>query len=561
MQILIPMAGQGQRFTEAGYETHKPVLPTFDRHTGKKIPMVVCATGDLPGIEENGKNITFIDRTFHKEDGVEDTIKKHYPSCQFINVENLTEGQACTCMLAEESLNMDDELLIAGCDNGMICDNDKFNTLRHECDVIVFTYRNNEAVLKKPDAYGWMITDSNNDITGLSIKKAISDDPMRDHAVVATFWFKKASIFVEATKKMIAEDDRINGEFYVDETIKHVMELGYHAKVFEIDRYICWGTPDDYEEYQLTYEYWKEFADKIDISSKKINPFTIGIAGDSGSGKSTLLSVFKKMMDDDDLLILEGDGEHKWERGSTQWQTYSHLDADANKLYFQANNLQLLKNGSSIKRRDYDHTTGLFTNEILYNPKKFVVLCGLHSFLLPQNRKNLDLMIFMDIDSNLRKYWKIKRDVTERGHDIPQVIKSISDREKDGIKYIEPQKEYADIRIRYFDPNLTSYTNIDYEESVLVELCLKREDMVCGYVQKAIKYLEKISSDISISNNKICFGESDVSEVSIPIYAILEKFGISTGNYSLNEDTILKGKDGIVAFIIVCCIEEKMKND
>ncbi|EKQ50530.1 MULTISPECIES: dTDP-glucose pyrophosphorylase [unclassified Clostridium] len=259
MNIIIPMAGAGQRFADEGYKIHKPAIPTIDRRTGKELPMVVCATMDLPNVLEEGLNVTYIDRTFHKTDGVEKEILKHYPKASFITVENLTEGQACTCMLARDIINNDESLLIAGCDNGMVMDNDKFNQLSKECDVIVFTYRNNEAVLEKPNAYGWVKVDENNKITGLSIKKAISDTPMNDHAIVATFWFKKGSMFVEATKKMIDDNDRVNNEFYVDQTIKHILDLGYDARVFEIDRYIGWGTPKDYEEYTSTIKYWMDF--------------------------------------------------------------------------------------------------------------------------------------------------------------------------------------------------------------------------------------------------------------------------------------------------------------
>ncbi|NLL79613.1 MAG: nucleotidyltransferase [Clostridiales bacterium] len=259
MKILIPMAGAGQRFMDAGYKVHKPAILTYDRRTGKKIPMVVCAVLDLPGVEPDGSNVIFIDRLFHKEEGVEEEIRKYFPKAQFVTVEKLTEGQACTCMLARELLNPGESVLIAGCDNGMLMDEKKFRTLTEECDEIVFTYRNNEAVLKNPDAYGWMKVDDQDNIIGTSIKKAISGEPMKDHAVVATFWFKTAELFIKATEKMIAEDDRINQEFYVDQVVKHVLDLGCLAKVFEIDRYIGWGTPKDYEEYQKTYEYWKGF--------------------------------------------------------------------------------------------------------------------------------------------------------------------------------------------------------------------------------------------------------------------------------------------------------------
>ncbi|EEY35515.1 hypothetical protein [Pseudoleptotrichia goodfellowii] len=260
MNILIPMAGAGKRFSDKGYKLSKPVIPTIDRRTGNEYPMVVCATMDLPGIKSGGSNVIYVDREFHKKDGVESKIKQFYPKANFITVKELTEGQACTCLLAKEKINNSDELLIAGCDNGMVIDKKKFEKLKMETDVLVFTYRNNEAVLENPNAYGWVKVDENDNITGLSIKKAISDNPMNDHAIVATFWFKEGQIFVKAAEKMIKENERVNNEFYVDSVISHVIDLGYTAKVFEIERYIGWGTPKDYEEYQNTVKYWKEFV-------------------------------------------------------------------------------------------------------------------------------------------------------------------------------------------------------------------------------------------------------------------------------------------------------------
>lgn len=259
VKILIPMAGAGQRFADAGYKVHKPAIMTVDRKTGQEKPMVVCATADLPDVAADGSNVIYVDRTFHKTDGVEDAIRAYYPKADFITVDHLTEGQACTCMLAEDKLNPDEPLLIAGCDNGMDIDREAFDKLTEECDCIVFTYRHNEAVVANPNAYGWMIADGDGNIIDTSIKKAISDTPMEDPAVVATFWFRKAKIFIEATKKMIAENDRINGEFYVDQVAKHVLDLGYRAKIFDIDRYVGWGTPADYEGYQKTWRYFEEF--------------------------------------------------------------------------------------------------------------------------------------------------------------------------------------------------------------------------------------------------------------------------------------------------------------
>lgn len=269
MNIIIPMAGAGKRFSDAGYKTHKPAIPTIDRRTGKQYPMVVCATMDLPGVADGGANVTYIDRDFHKTDGVEEAIQEHYPQAKFITVDKLTEGQACTCLLAKDIIDNDEPLLIAGCDNGMVIDEEKFQQESQKADMLVFTYRHNEAVLKNPNAYGWMVVDADDNVTDVSIKKAVSDNPLEDHAVVATFYFRRGADFVRATERMIAADDRINGEFYVDEVTRHALDLGLKVKVFEIDRYIGWGTPQDYEEYMATLRYWRAF-----VQDKKFLPGT-----------------------------------------------------------------------------------------------------------------------------------------------------------------------------------------------------------------------------------------------------------------------------------------------
>lgn len=262
MNILIPMAGEGKRFKNAGYKVSKPAILTYDRKSGDKVPMVVCATKDLPGVLKTGENLIYVERDFHRKDGTEQVIKKYFPQATFMAIQRLTEGQACTCLLAKPYIDNDEELLIAGCDNGMEYNIKKFNELRNKADVLVFTYRHNEIVLSNPNAYGWMVVDSENNVVATSIKNAISSNPMEDHAVVATFWFKKGSMFVESAEKMIAQNDRIHNEFYVDQAVKYALEIGLKVKVFEIERYIGWGMPEDYQLYQKTFEYWRGFYEK-----------------------------------------------------------------------------------------------------------------------------------------------------------------------------------------------------------------------------------------------------------------------------------------------------------
>ncbi len=258
--IIIPMAGEGKRFSEKGYSTGKPSIPTYDRRTGKLIPMVVCAVKDLPFVNSDGSNIFFLDRDFHKKDGVENRINEFYPNAKFITINKLTEGQACTCLLSEEHIDTSAPLIIAACDSGMIYNEQKFNEITCSSDVIAFTFKNDERVLYNPNAYGWLASDYDNSVKRVSVKKAISDTPMHDHAITATFWFKKAEMFFSAAKKMISLNDRVNNEFYVDNVLKYTVEMGYITRVFNVDKYLGWGTPDEYENYQRTIEYWGSFV-------------------------------------------------------------------------------------------------------------------------------------------------------------------------------------------------------------------------------------------------------------------------------------------------------------
>lgn len=257
MNILIPMAGAGSRFIKEGYTKHKPLIPVTDRRSGKKIPMVVAATLDLPAALES--KIIYIDRDFHKKDGVEDEIKSFFPAAKFITVDYLTEGQASTCLLAKEHINNDEELLIAGCDNGIVFDKEKFLEAKKTADVLVFTFRGNEAVLENPKAYGWVETDDSGVVKSVSVKIPISDNPLKDHAIISAFWFKKGADFVKNSAEMIAQNDRVNGEFYADLVIKYCLKNGLCVKVFEVDEYLCWGTPQEYENYEKTINYWRKF--------------------------------------------------------------------------------------------------------------------------------------------------------------------------------------------------------------------------------------------------------------------------------------------------------------
>jgi NDP-sugar pyrophosphorylase family protein len=257
MISLIPMAGAGSRFAQEGYLTPKPLLPILGK------PMVISAADALPP----GSKQIFIVRDFQIEDyQVDEHLRKYYPDAKVVVLNHLTEGQAITCLHAKELINNDEELAIGASDNGMIYSLEAFEKAKIDADAIVFSFRNNPAVNEKPAAYGWIKTRADGYIEKMSVKVPISTTPMNDHAVVGAFWFRKGSMFVEAAERMVKLNRRINNEFYVDECINDLIELGYKVKVFEIDHYVCWGTPDDYK----TFNYWESYYKKMVPAIKSI---------------------------------------------------------------------------------------------------------------------------------------------------------------------------------------------------------------------------------------------------------------------------------------------------
>lgn len=295
---------------------------------------------------------------------------------------------------------------------------------------------------------------------------------------------------------------------------------------------------------------------------RKNMPFTIGIAGDSGAGKSSFIDIVETGLGVSNLIYIEGDGDHKWERGNRFWDEYTALNPKANFLYRQAKDLSDLRSGSAVRRVDYDHSTGKFTSPKRISIKKYVVLCGLHALYLPQTRKHLDLKIYMDSDETLRRYWKIQRDTTKRGHSKESVLKSIEERMPDAEKFIYPQKAFADLIIRYYDKNLTNCLIEDYDVSIGVQLTLSAAIDIEPLINELRRYGIYADYDYSedLKNQVVILDADNMQQVSLPIESIAQRVipqleEITRENLNSN----MSAKDGIIILFLLLLISNKMR--
>lgn len=240
---LIPMAGRGQRFQEAGYALPKPLIPVAGT------PMMFRVIDDLPPAE---KWIFVVRREHVERYGIDVILEKKLPGAEIV-VEEAPTGQLTSCLMARTHIQPNDELLIAACDSGYEYDAQRFLELRGDdsIDAIYWTFTEHNILRDRPEAWGWCeLEEDGQTIRRVSVKKPISEDPFHDHAVTGTFFFRKASDFFAAAEHLMARGDMVNGEFYVDSVANDLRELGKRTVIFDVDRYMGWGRPEDLRAYE-----------------------------------------------------------------------------------------------------------------------------------------------------------------------------------------------------------------------------------------------------------------------------------------------------------------------
>ena len=234
------MAGDGRRFKDEGFKTPKPFIEI------NGLPMVIRAAQCLPKADY----WIFIAREEHLlYYDFEKVLSFYFSNFKIIVLNELSDGQLSTCLTSRNYLNSDDTLTFGACDNSMIYDRSKYENILASGDSIIWTFRNNLSVLQDPDMYGWVVSKDGINVDNISCKKSISNNPILDHAIVGTFYFKNADTFLKNADALIKKNRRINNEFYLDLVIDEAILGGLTVKIFEINKYICWGTPKDLNDY------------------------------------------------------------------------------------------------------------------------------------------------------------------------------------------------------------------------------------------------------------------------------------------------------------------------
>ncbi len=229
MKVLIPMAGAGSRFAKEGYTFPKPLIDV----NGK--PMIQTVVENL----DFDCEYIFLVRKSHLEDytGLVDTLDRiTNGKFNYIEVDGLTEGAACTALLAERLIDSDEDLLIANSDQVVEYQPQNFLMLKNQtdCDAMVYTFN---AVHPK---WSFVKTNSRGFVTEVAEKRPISNI-----ATCGIYWYRRGSDFVRYAHQMIEKNIRVNNEFYIAPIYNELIEDRKTLIPFYVDKMWGIGTPED----------------------------------------------------------------------------------------------------------------------------------------------------------------------------------------------------------------------------------------------------------------------------------------------------------------------------
>ena len=231
MNVLIPMAGAGSRFEKAGYTFPKPLIEV----NGKPMIQVV-----VDNLNIDAHHIFVVQKEHYEKYNLNYMLNLIAPGCDIVQVADITEGAACTTLLAKEFINNDQPLLFANSDQFLEWDSNEFmySMMADEVDggILTFTATHPKWSFAKLGEDGF--------VTEVAEKKPISNI-----ATSGIYYWKKGSDYVKYAEQMIEKDVRVNGEFYVCPVFNEAIQGEKKIKTYHINKMWGLGTPEDLEKF------------------------------------------------------------------------------------------------------------------------------------------------------------------------------------------------------------------------------------------------------------------------------------------------------------------------
>jgi phosphoribulokinase len=183
--------------------------------------------------------------------------------------------------------------------------------------------------------------------------------------------------------------------------------------------------------------------------SSSDRPVMLAVCGDSASGKTTLTRGLVEALGADRLASMCVDDYHRYDRLERKSLPFTPLNPACNYIGIMEQHLQMLALGEPILKPVYDHRRGTLERPALFDPRECVVVEGLFPLYTPRSRACFDLKVFLDPPEPIRRVWKVRRDVRDRGYTEEQVLHDLELREPESAAFIRPQRRWADVVVRF----------------------------------------------------------------------------------------------------------------
>lgn len=228
MNIIIPMAGAGSRFQKAGYTLPKPLIDV----NGKPMIQVVIENINIDA------NYIFIVRQEHYDIyNLKSLLQMISPNCKIVQVDHLTEGSACTTLLAKEYIN-NEQLLIVNSDQWIDWKSSDFLDFikNKNIDGSILTFEN------KDPRHSYVRINSENKVLEVKEKEVISNQ-----ATVGIYYWLDGLEYIKYANQMMYKNIRINNEFYVAPIYNEAINDGKNILSFNVNKMYSLGIPEDLE--------------------------------------------------------------------------------------------------------------------------------------------------------------------------------------------------------------------------------------------------------------------------------------------------------------------------
>ena len=236
MNVLIPMAGAGSRFAQAGYTFPKPLIDV----DGKPMIQVV-----VDNLNIDATFIYVVQKEHREKYNLDTLLNLITPNCKIVEVDGLTEGAACTTLLAKEFIDTNAPLLMANSDQFLEWDSNEFmyKMIEQKVDggILSFHSTHPKWSFAKVDEYGY-------------VTEVQEKNPISDIATVGVYYWAKGSDYVKYAEQMIDKNIRTNNEFYVCPVYNEAIADCKKIKTFNIDKMWGLGTPEDLKHYLENYK-------------------------------------------------------------------------------------------------------------------------------------------------------------------------------------------------------------------------------------------------------------------------------------------------------------------